>query len=105
MGLTVDLTLLGLINVDFGLGTRLSTALRSSIKATVRAEVDAEIKSQFSLDLRSNLAAVVTKRCPNHDAACIKLEARFIVKDAIKLTTKTSATVSAFAPHRGKWFP
>ncbi|KAG0353923.1 hypothetical protein BC939DRAFT_495233 [Gamsiella multidivaricata] len=90
----LNVKITGLINVDFGLGTKLSTALRSSIKKTVKAEVDAEIKSQFSLNLRANLAAIVTKRCPNNDAACIKLQAKNIVKDAIKLTTKASAKIS-----------
>ncbi|KAF9924890.1 hypothetical protein FBU30_005233 [Linnemannia zychae] len=84
----------GLINIDFGLGTRLSAALRSSIKAAVRTEVDVETKAQFSANLRSNLAVIITKRCPKHDAACIKLQAKNIVKDAVKLTTKASAKIS-----------
>lgn len=84
----------GLINVDFGLGTRLSTALRSSIKGAVRGEVDLEIKIQFTTNLRANLAAIVTKRCPKHNAACIRAQSKNIVKDAIKLTTKASAKIS-----------
>lgn len=84
----------GLINVDFGLGTRLSTALRSSIKGAVRGEVDLEIKTQFTTNLRANLAAIVTKRCPKHDGACIRVQSKNIVKDAIKLTTKASAKIS-----------
>ncbi|KAF8985034.1 hypothetical protein BGZ46_006166 [Entomortierella lignicola] len=85
----------GLIDVDFGLGTKLSAALRSSVKAAVRKEVNAQIKAQFTADLRANMAAIITKRCPKHDAACIKLESKFIVKDAIKLTTKASVKISA----------
>ncbi|KAI9242410.1 MAG: hypothetical protein BYD32DRAFT_238893 [Podila humilis] len=98
--LTTDITtelrvqISGLINVDFGLGTRLSTALRSSIKGTVRGEVDLDIKTQFTANLRTNLAAIVTKRCPKHDAACIRAQSKNIVKDAIKLTTKASAKIS-----------
>ncbi|KAF9276099.1 hypothetical protein BGZ88_001938 [Linnemannia elongata] len=84
----------GLINIDFGLGTRLSAALRSSIKAAVRTEVDLETKAQFSANLRTNLAAIITKRCPAHDSACIKLQAKNIVKDAIKFTTKASVKIS-----------
>ncbi|KAF8929769.1 hypothetical protein BGZ58_008688 [Dissophora ornata] len=84
----------GLINIDFGLGTKLSAALQSSIKTTIKAEVDAQIKAQFSTNLRVNLAAIITKRCPNHDAACIKLQAKNIVKDAVKLTTKASAKIA-----------
>ncbi|KAF9093666.1 hypothetical protein BGX29_004902 [Mortierella sp. GBA35] len=84
----------GLINIDFGLGTKLSAALRSSIKGAVRTEVDLETKTQFSANLRTNLAAIITKRCPKHDAACIKLQAKNIVKDAVKLTTKASVKIS-----------
>lgn len=87
-------SLSGLINIDFGLGTKLSAALRSSIKATVRNEVDVQIKGQFTANLRANLAALVTKRCPKNEAACIKLQAHNIVKDAIKLTTKSSVKIS-----------
>ncbi|KAG0057131.1 hypothetical protein BGZ83_001565 [Gryganskiella cystojenkinii] len=84
----------GLINIDFGLGTKLSTALRSSIKVAVRNEVDLQVKSQFTANLRVQLAALINKRCPNHEAACIKLQAHNIVKDAVKLTTKSSIKIS-----------
>ncbi|KAG0001713.1 hypothetical protein BGZ80_006522 [Entomortierella chlamydospora] len=84
----------GLINFDFGLGSKFSSALHASVKAAVKKEVDAHIKAEFSANLRVNMAAIITKRCPNHDAACIKLEAKFIVKDAVKLTTKASAKIS-----------
>ncbi|KAF9924889.1 hypothetical protein FBU30_005232 [Linnemannia zychae] len=85
----------GLVNIDFGLGSKLSAALQSSIKAAIKAEVDASIKAEFTANLRANLAAIITKRCPKHDAACIKLQAKNIVKDAVKLTTKASAKISA----------
>ncbi|KAG0308332.1 hypothetical protein BGZ98_008314 [Dissophora globulifera] len=84
----------GLINVDFGIGSKLSTALHSSIKATVKTEVDAQIKAEFSANLRGNLATLVTKRCPHRDTACIKLQSKNIVKDAVKLTTKASVTIT-----------
>ncbi|KAF9127652.1 hypothetical protein BGX30_014707 [Mortierella sp. GBA39] len=84
----------GLVNIDFGLGSRLSTALQTSIKASIKTEVDATIKAQFTANLRANLAAAITKRCPAHDAACIKLQAKNIVKDAVKITTKASVKIS-----------
>ncbi|KAG0054375.1 hypothetical protein BGZ83_011384 [Gryganskiella cystojenkinii] len=92
-GINVQIT--GLINFDFGLAAKLSAALQTSIKASVKAEIDAEIKSQFTANLNANIAAIITKRCPNHDAGCIKVQAKNIVSDAIKLTTKASAKISA----------
>ncbi|KAF9093665.1 hypothetical protein BGX23_003058 [Mortierella sp. AD031] len=93
--LNIKLTAIGIIDVDFGLRSKLSAALQTSIKAAVKAEVDAEIKAQFTANLRTNLAAIITKRCPTHDAACIKVQAKNIVKDAVKLTTKASVKISA----------
>ncbi|KAG0212078.1 hypothetical protein BGX28_006839 [Mortierella sp. GBA30] len=84
----------GLINVDFGLGTRLSSVLHSSIKAAVKNEIDGEINTHFQSNLRMNIAAIITKRCSGHDAACIKLQAKNIVKDAVKLTAKATTKVS-----------
>ncbi|KAG0035872.1 hypothetical protein BGZ82_005005 [Podila clonocystis] len=84
----------GLINVDFGLGTKLSAALSTSIKAAVKAEVDAEIKSEFTANLKVNIGAIIIKQCPKKDAACIKLQAKKIVQEAVKLTTKASAKIS-----------
>ncbi|KAF9316976.1 hypothetical protein BG003_001358 [Podila horticola] len=84
----------GLINVDFGLGTKLSAALSTSIKAAVKAEVDAEVKSEFTANLKANIGAIIIKQCPNKEAACIKLQAKKIVQEAVKLTTKASAKIS-----------
>ncbi|KAF9959626.1 hypothetical protein BGZ72_009206 [Mortierella alpina] len=84
----------GLIKFNFGLGTRLSSVLRSSIKTAVRNEIDFELKTHFQANLRANLAAIINKRCPKHDAACIKLQSKNIVKDAVKFTTKATAKVS-----------
>ncbi|KAF9337294.1 hypothetical protein BG006_005505 [Podila minutissima] len=85
----------GLINVDFGLGTRLSAALSTSIKAAVKAEVDAEIESEFTANLKVNIGAIIIKQCPKKDAACIKLQAKKIVQEAVKLTTKASVKIAA----------
>ncbi|KAF9897332.1 hypothetical protein BX616_005776 [Lobosporangium transversale] len=84
----------GLLDVDFGLGTKLSAALQSSIKAAIKAEVDAEIKSEFTANLKANIAAIIVKRCPNKDAACIKIQAKAIVSEAAKLTVKASAKIA-----------
>jgi len=91
----LNVKITGLVSVDFGLGAKLSAALHTSIKASVKAEVDAEIKSQFTANLKANIAAIITKRCPKHDAACIKVQAKNIVSDAVKLTTKASVKISA----------
>ncbi|KAG0324622.1 hypothetical protein BGZ99_001627 [Dissophora globulifera] len=85
----------GLINVDFGLGTKLSAALQTSIKTTVKAEVDAEIKAEFTANLKANIGAAIIKRCPNKDAKCIKAQAKNIVSDATKLTVKAAGKISA----------
>ncbi|KAG0265600.1 hypothetical protein BG011_004391 [Mortierella polycephala] len=85
----------GLVNIDFGLGTKLSSALHASIKAAVKAEVNAQIKTEFSANLKANLSAIIVKVCPKKDAACIKLQAKKIVKEAAKLTVKASANISA----------
>ncbi|KAF9427743.1 hypothetical protein BGZ94_004252 [Podila epigama] len=84
----------GLINVDFGLGTKLSAALSSSVKAAVKAEVDAEVKAEFTANLKANIQAIIVKQCPKKDAACIKLQAKKIVQEAVKLTTKAAAKIS-----------
>ncbi|KAI1320790.1 hypothetical protein EDD11_009747 [Mortierella claussenii] len=85
----------GLINVDFGLGTKLSAALHASIKAAVKAEVDAEVKAEFTANLKANIGAIIVKVCPNKDAACIKVQAKKIVSEAAKLTVKASASIQA----------
>ncbi|CAO3574112.1 unnamed protein product [Mortierella alpina] len=84
----------GLIKFNFGLGTKLSSVLRSSIKTAVKNEVDLELKTHFQANLRANLAAIINKRCPQHDAACIKLQSKNIVKDAVKFTAKATVKVS-----------
>ncbi|KAF9574618.1 hypothetical protein EC968_006033 [Mortierella alpina] len=85
----------GLIKFNFGLGTKLSSVLRSSIKTAVKKEIDFELESHFQANLRTNLAAIIHKRCPKHDAACIKLQAKSIVKEAVKFTTKATVKVSS----------
>ncbi|KAF9351327.1 hypothetical protein BGX26_010649 [Mortierella sp. AD094] len=85
----------GLINADFGLAGKLTAALKTSIKAAIKAEVDAEIKAQFTANLKANIAAIIVKRCPNKDAASIRLQSKFIVSEAAKLTVKASAQISA----------
>ncbi|KAG0269120.1 hypothetical protein BGZ95_002184 [Linnemannia exigua] len=85
----------GLLNADFGLGTKLSGALKASVKAAVKAEVDAEIKKEFTATLKVNIGNIITKVCPAHDAACIKLQAKKIVSEAAKLTVKASAKIQA----------
>ncbi|KAF9959066.1 hypothetical protein BGZ70_008987, partial [Mortierella alpina] len=57
-------------------------------------EIDFELKTHFQANLRANLAAIINKRCPKHDAACIKLQSKNIVKDAVKFTAKATAKVS-----------
>ncbi|KAG0327585.1 hypothetical protein BG004_002751 [Podila humilis] len=84
----------GLLNVDFGLGTKLSAALSSSVKAAVKAEVAAEIKAEFTANLKANIRAIITKQCPKKDAACIKIQSKKIVQEAVKLTTKASAKIA-----------
>ncbi|KAF9909606.1 hypothetical protein EC991_008262 [Linnemannia zychae] len=85
----------GLINADFGLGTKLSGALKASVKAAVKAEVDAEVKAEFTASLKANIGNIITKVCPAHDAACIKAQAKKIVSEAAKLTVKASAKIQA----------
>ncbi|KAF9925745.1 hypothetical protein FBU30_004513 [Linnemannia zychae] len=85
----------GLINADFGLGTKLSGALKTSVKAAVKAEVDAQVKAEFTANLKVNIGNIITKVCPNHDAACINAQAKKIVSEAAKLTVKASAKIQA----------
>ncbi|KAF9995714.1 hypothetical protein BGZ80_007903 [Entomortierella chlamydospora] len=91
----LNVKITGLINVDFGLGSKLSAALHSSIKANVKAEVDAQIKAEFTKNLKANIAAIIVKKCPNKDAASIRLQSKYIVSEAAKLTVKASAKISA----------
>ncbi|KAF8976271.1 hypothetical protein BGZ46_008406 [Entomortierella lignicola] len=85
----------GLINVDFGLSAKLSAALKTSIKAAVSGEVDAEIKAEFTDSLKANIEGIITKKCPNKDAASISLQSKYIVSEAAKLTVKASAKITA----------
>ncbi|KAG0226249.1 hypothetical protein BGW42_003808 [Actinomortierella wolfii] len=85
----------GLINVDFGVGSRLSAAIQESIKAAVKAEVDAEVKAEFTKNLKANIQAIIVKRCSKKDNACIRAQAKNIVKDAANLTVKASAKIAA----------
>jgi len=92
-GLKVKVT--GLVNVDVGLAAKLSAGLHASIKAAIKAEVKAAIKGEVDAHFKANIAAIIAKRCPNKDAASIRLQAKFIVSEAAKLTVKTSAKISA----------
>ncbi|KAF9972994.1 hypothetical protein BGZ73_003793 [Actinomortierella ambigua] len=85
----------GLVNIDFGVGSRLSAAIQESIKAAVKAEVDADIKAEFTKNLRANIEAIIVKRCPKKDNLCIRTQAKTIVKDAANLTVKASAKIAA----------
>ncbi|KAG0269254.1 hypothetical protein DFQ27_004316 [Actinomortierella ambigua] len=85
----------GFVNIDFGIGSRLSAAVQESIKAAVKAEVDADIKAEFTKNLRANVHAIIIKRCPKKDNVCIRAQAKNIVKDAANLTVKASAKISA----------
>ncbi|KAF9961536.1 hypothetical protein BGZ65_010554 [Modicella reniformis] len=88
------LDLFGIIDADFGFASKVSTALSSSIKATVKAQVEAEITTQFTSTLRPNLASIMKKRCPDQGASCIKLQAKNIVNDATKRTTKGTSMIA-----------
>ncbi|KAF9101102.1 hypothetical protein BGX27_011607 [Mortierella sp. AM989] len=86
---------LGLVDIDFGVGAKVNTAIKTSIKTVIKAEVDAEIKAEFTKTLNANIAAIIIKRCPNLDAASIRLQAKHIVSEAAKLTIKASIKISA----------
>ncbi|KAF9351326.1 hypothetical protein BGX26_010648 [Mortierella sp. AD094] len=73
----------------------LIAAMKTALQAAVKTEVDADVQNGFIVNLNPNIAAVIVKKCPKKDAACIRQQSGSIVSDVITLTTKASTQINA----------
>ncbi|KAG0222694.1 hypothetical protein B0O80DRAFT_451654 [Mortierella sp. GBAus27b] len=82
------------VKLTSAMRTKVNAKVKASVKATIQAEIEAVLKAEFNAKLEAEIKNIITKKCDKKDAACIKTNVKFIVKESIKVCGKLSLSAS-----------
>ncbi|KAG0347978.1 hypothetical protein BGZ54_004747 [Gamsiella multidivaricata] len=86
-------TVVTIFGIKTGTNVKLNADIQAKVKVAFEAVLAAAIKDEFTLKFKYSLTAFIVRQCPKKDAACIRRNAKKIVKMAAKLTVEAAGRI------------
>ncbi|KAG0221984.1 hypothetical protein B0O80DRAFT_451977 [Mortierella sp. GBAus27b] len=91
----IKVKITGAVKIDIGFVAKVTGSIHHMVATAVSASIDDGIKAEFTSKLRANFRTMITRRCKGRDASCLSIQAKNIVQDAAKETSRASGAISA----------